>query len=177
MKDLPLSFHMAWELCSHIESLPSGPQWTYRVVSSNHETKDPVYLYYRNTLDCVKLLFNHPLFADNMDFSPYRLFTSGECDVRVYTKWMSSDSAWEVQVSSEHRILTSSINRPFTTGKYSRLRHIMWYHLVIRSNLYHEHMWRKSCTSLTVEPHEHQDACEEQGFHTRFSSPCIVANP
>ena len=93
--------------------------------------KDPVYLYYRNALDCVKLLFNYPLFTDNMDFSPYWLFTFGECDVRVYTEWLSSDSAWELQVSSEHRILTSSVNRLFTIGKYSHWWHIMWYHLVV----------------------------------------------
>ena len=116
---------------SCIESLPSGPRWTYRVLSSNHEIKDPVYLYYHNALDHVKLLFNHPLFADNMDFSPYRLFTFSEHDVRVYTEWMSSDSNWELQVSSEHRILMSSINWLFTTGKYSCWQHIMQYHPVV----------------------------------------------
>ncbi|KAH0839464.1 hypothetical protein J3R83DRAFT_271 [Lanmaoa asiatica] len=88
---------LARELHSRIESLPSGPRWAYRVVSSDHETKDPVHLYYRDALDCVKMLFNHPLFANNMDFSPYWLFTSRERDVRVYTEWMSSDSAWELQ--------------------------------------------------------------------------------
>ena len=71
-------------------------------------------------------------FADNMDFSPYWLFTSGEHDVRVYTEWMSSNGAWELQVSSKHRILTSSVNRLFTTGKYSCRWHIMQYHLVVR---------------------------------------------
>jgi hypothetical protein len=110
MKDLSLSFRTAQELRSHIELLPSGPRWTYRVISSDHETKDPLYLYYCDALDCVKLLFNHPLFADNMEFSPYRLFTSRERDVRVYAEWMSSDGAWELQVSSEHRILTFSVN-------------------------------------------------------------------
>ena len=131
MKDLPLSFRTARELRSRIESLPSGPRWTHRVVSSEHETKDPLYLYYRDALDCVKLLFNHPFFADSMEFSPYRLFTSAERDIRVYTEWMSGDGAWELQVSTEPRILMISANPPFTTGKYSRRRHVMWCHLVV----------------------------------------------
>ncbi|KAF8415527.1 hypothetical protein L210DRAFT_3616586 [Boletus edulis BED1] len=96
-KDLPLSFHTARDLRSRIESLPSGPRWSYRTLSLDHETKDPVCLYYRDALDCVKLLFNHPLFADKMEFAPYRQFTSAERDVRIYTEWMSSDSAWELQ--------------------------------------------------------------------------------
>ena len=33
-----------------------------------------------------------------MDFAPYRLFTTPERDVRVFTEWMSSDGAWEMQV-------------------------------------------------------------------------------
>ncbi|KAF8122011.1 hypothetical protein EV363DRAFT_1456891 [Boletus edulis] len=145
-KDLPLLFHTARDLHSRIKSLPSGPRWSYRTLSLDHETKDPVCLYYRcrsstlstvvntsfptfqivanivqgfrrdpcpdefylashillrtlhrDALDCVKLLFNHPLFADKMEFTPYRQFTSAERDVRIYTKWMSSDGAWELQ--------------------------------------------------------------------------------
>lgn len=92
---------MARDLCSCIEMLPSGPQWTHRVIFLDHETKDPVHLYYRDALDCVKLLFNHPLFADKIEFSPYQLFTSTVRDDWVYTKWMSSDNAWELQVSSK----------------------------------------------------------------------------
>lgn len=80
--------------------LPSGPWWTHRVISLNHEMKDPVHLYYCD-MDCVKLLFNHPLFADKIEFSLYELFTFAVHDVQVYTEWMSSDNAWELQVSSK----------------------------------------------------------------------------
>ncbi|KAF8442866.1 hypothetical protein L210DRAFT_3502812 [Boletus edulis BED1] len=96
-KDLPLSFHTARDLRSRIEMLPPGPQWKYRVVSSDHQTKDPVHLYYRDPLDCVKLLFNNPFFADKMEYAPYKLYMSAERDVRVYSEWMSSDGAWEMQ--------------------------------------------------------------------------------
>lgn len=40
-----------------------------------------------------------------MEYAPYKLFTSAERDVRVYTEWMSSDGAWELQVSIESIIL------------------------------------------------------------------------
>ena len=116
MKDLPLLFHTARELCSHVKSLPSGPQWTCRVISTDHETKDPVCLYYCDALDCVKLLFNHPLFADKIEILPYWLFTSAERNMRVYTEWMSSDSTWELQVSTGHRMLIFC-NQPFNYRK------------------------------------------------------------
>ncbi|KAF8120747.1 hypothetical protein EV363DRAFT_1188133 [Boletus edulis] len=96
-KDLSLSFHTTRDLRSRVEMLPSGPQWKYRIVSSDHQTKDPVHLYYRDALECVKLLFNNPFFADKMEYVPYKLFTSAERDVRVYSEWMSSDGAWELQ--------------------------------------------------------------------------------
>ncbi|KAF8552698.1 hypothetical protein OG21DRAFT_1486019 [Imleria badia] len=60
-------------------------------------TKDPVHFYYRDPLDCVKLLFNNPFFTDKMEYAPYKLYTSIERDARVYTEWISSDGAWELQ--------------------------------------------------------------------------------
>ncbi|KAG6369759.1 hypothetical protein JVT61DRAFT_13633 [Boletus reticuloceps] len=33
-----------------------------------------------------------------MEYVPYKLFTSTERDVRVYSEWMSSDGAWELQL-------------------------------------------------------------------------------
>ncbi|KAG6378072.1 hypothetical protein JVT61DRAFT_13754 [Boletus reticuloceps] len=104
-KDLTLSFHTARDLRSHIDMLPPGPQWKYRVVSSDHQTKDPVHFYYRDPLECVKLLFNNPFFADKMEYASYKLYTSIECDARVYTEWMSSDGAWELQVTIAYYIL------------------------------------------------------------------------
>jgi len=33
-----------------------------------------------------------------MDFSLFRLFTTAECLVRMFTEWLSSDGAWDMQV-------------------------------------------------------------------------------
>ena len=89
--------HSVW---ATFPSLPPGPSWNYRIIPTTHPMKEPVHLYYRDTLDCIKLLFNHPLFVRKMDYIPYCLFTSTECDMRVYSKWMSSDGCWEMQVST-----------------------------------------------------------------------------
>ena len=66
--------------------------------TTTHQTKRPVHLYFCDVLQCVESLFNHPYFADKMDLSPFCLFTTAECLVRVYTEWMSSDGAWDMQV-------------------------------------------------------------------------------
>ena len=55
-------------------------------------------LFYRDALDCVEYLFGNPLFADKLDFCPVRLYRNAELTIRMYTKWMTGDSAWEMQV-------------------------------------------------------------------------------
>ncbi|KAF8136220.1 hypothetical protein EV363DRAFT_1395339 [Boletus edulis] len=47
-----------------------------------------VVLYFHDALDCIELLFNHPFFADKMDYTLFCLFTMAEWIVR---------SIWEMQ--------------------------------------------------------------------------------
>ncbi|KIK78564.1 hypothetical protein PAXRUDRAFT_36607 [Paxillus rubicundulus Ve08.2h10] len=94
---LPLSFWMARELHGCAKSLPTGPQWNFRIVPTSHPTKCPVHMYYCNSLDYIKALFNHPYFAGNINFSPFRAFTAVEHVMREYSKWMSSDGARDMQ--------------------------------------------------------------------------------
>ncbi|KAI6022462.1 hypothetical protein BKA83DRAFT_4464045 [Pisolithus microcarpus] len=96
-KNMPLSFWTTKDLHAHAELLPSGPQWKFQIVPTTHSTKEPIQLYFRDALDCVEALFNHPFFEDKMDFTPFRLFTTAERVVRVFTEWMSSDGAWDMQ--------------------------------------------------------------------------------
>ncbi|KAG6370416.1 hypothetical protein JVT61DRAFT_12138 [Boletus reticuloceps] len=77
-KMLPLSFTSAKELRSHAEMLPSDHPGNSTIVPTTHPTKNPVHLYSRDSLECVKALFNHPLFPREMDLSPYHLFTTTE---------------------------------------------------------------------------------------------------
>ncbi|KAF8422823.1 hypothetical protein L210DRAFT_3423035, partial [Boletus edulis BED1] len=86
----------AKELCSHAEMLLSGPAWRFRIVpTTTHLTKQPVHLYYCDSLDCIEALFNNLLFASEMDLSPYCLFTT----------WMSSDGTWELQVQAPYHVV------------------------------------------------------------------------
>ena len=93
-----LSFRTAKDLHAWAELLPSGPQWNFRIVPTTHPTKQPVHLYSCDALDCVESLFNHPFFSGKMDYMPFHLFTTAECIVWVFTEWMSSDGAWDMQV-------------------------------------------------------------------------------
>ncbi|KAF8120969.1 hypothetical protein EV363DRAFT_1458463 [Boletus edulis] len=60
VRQMSLSFRMAKDLHAWAELLPSGPWWKFEVVPTAHPTKQPVHLYYRDALECIELLFNHP---------------------------------------------------------------------------------------------------------------------
>ncbi|KAI5986321.1 hypothetical protein EDD15DRAFT_2174972 [Pisolithus albus] len=96
-KKMPLSFWTAKELRGRIEDLPKGPCWKVRIVPTRHPTTNPVQLYWRDPLECIEALFNHPFYAGKMDYSPFRVFTAAERVMRVYSEWMSSDGAWDLQ--------------------------------------------------------------------------------
>jgi hypothetical protein len=82
-----------------MEALPKAPQWRCMPIAvEGHATKAPMSLYYRDSLECVKYLFSNPLFAGHIDYSPRRLWTTAERVERVYTEWMTGESAWEMQV-------------------------------------------------------------------------------
>jgi hypothetical protein len=84
-----------------MELLPKAPQWRCMpIVVDGYPTKAPMCLYYRDALECVEYLFGNPLFVGQIDYSPQRLWKTAEKLERVYTEWMTGDSAWEMQVSS-----------------------------------------------------------------------------
>lgn len=80
--------------------LPSVPDWKLKKITlTGHATKEPMFLFYRDALDCVEYLFGNPLFGDKMDFCPVRLYCNAERTIRMYTEWMTGNTAWEMQVS------------------------------------------------------------------------------
>ncbi|KAI6019356.1 hypothetical protein BKA83DRAFT_4057137 [Pisolithus microcarpus] len=97
-KKMPLSFWTAKELRGRIEDLPKGLHWKIRIVPTHHPTTSPVELYWCDPLKCIEALFNHPFYAGKMDYSPFHVFTAAGRIMRVYSEWMSSDGAWELQV-------------------------------------------------------------------------------
>ncbi|KIK20406.1 hypothetical protein PISMIDRAFT_48557, partial [Pisolithus microcarpus 441] len=97
VRKMPLSFWTAKELRNRAELLPTGPCWNYRIVNTPYPTKSPAILYFRDPLDCIEALFNHPYYVDHMIYTPFRVFTTAERVVREFSEWMSGDVAWQMQ--------------------------------------------------------------------------------
>ncbi|KAG1855876.1 hypothetical protein C8R48DRAFT_776244 [Suillus tomentosus] len=97
IKDLPLSFRSARELHSQAEMLPSGPRWKSQVINTSHPTKSPVIMYWRDPIECIASIFNHPLFHRHMDLTPRKIYSTAERLCHVYTGWMSGNDAWDMQ--------------------------------------------------------------------------------
>ncbi|KAG2106248.1 uncharacterized protein F5147DRAFT_653992 [Suillus discolor] len=97
IKGLPLSFSSAKELRGRAEMLPSGPRWMSQVLSMSHPTKSPVVLYWRDPLDCISAILNHPFFHDRLDFMPRRVYTTAQHLCCVYSEWMTGDDTWNMQ--------------------------------------------------------------------------------
>jgi hypothetical protein len=98
MRTLPLSFRTAKELRGRAELLPRGPIWKCKPWPVTHPTKSPVQLFYRDPIECIISLLNSPLSANDIEFTPYRVFRTAEKLVRVYSEWMSGNVAWDMQV-------------------------------------------------------------------------------
>ncbi|KAG1765166.1 hypothetical protein EV702DRAFT_981697 [Suillus placidus] len=98
VKALSLSFHTAKDLQGRAELLPAVPKWWYRIISMSHPTKQPLHLYWRNPLDCIEALFNHPHFANELDLTPACVYDTVDCTMRKYSEWMNGDAAWSMQV-------------------------------------------------------------------------------
>ncbi|KAG1851346.1 hypothetical protein DFJ58DRAFT_729005 [Suillus subalutaceus] len=75
----------------------SGPRWKLQVITTMHPMKSPVVLYWRDPLECISNIFNHPLFHDHMDYSARRVYICAQKACRVYTEWMTGNCAWEIQ--------------------------------------------------------------------------------
>lgn len=100
IRTLQLSFSTAKELRGRAELLPGGPRWRVTEIKPSHPTKQHVYLYWRDALDCIAWILNHPLFRNCLDWVPRRAYKTPERECRVYTEWMTGDDAWNMQVCS-----------------------------------------------------------------------------
>ncbi|KAG2130225.1 hypothetical protein DEU56DRAFT_872344 [Suillus clintonianus] len=94
---LKLSFRNAKELRSRAEMLPKGPSWKCQTIPSLNPTKTPIRLFWRDPVECLESLFSNPLFHDQLDFVPRRVYTTSARLLCVYSEWLTGDSAWEIQ--------------------------------------------------------------------------------
>ena len=99
IKQAGIMFNTAKDLRGRIEMLPAVPEWKFKTISlTKHPTKEPTLLFYRDALECVEYLFGNPVFADHIDFCPVRLYRDSERTIRMYSEWMTGNTAWEMQV-------------------------------------------------------------------------------
>ncbi|KAF8814617.1 hypothetical protein BYT27DRAFT_7326430 [Phlegmacium glaucopus] len=97
IKGLNLSFRTGKRLRGLAEMLPKGPEWQCKPWETLYPTKKPLYLYYRDPLECIQSILYHPLVKDFIKFSPFRLYESAAKAMRIYTEWLSGDVAWSMQ--------------------------------------------------------------------------------
>ncbi|KAI6022630.1 hypothetical protein EDC04DRAFT_2575111 [Pisolithus marmoratus] len=97
IKELPISFQSARELCLHTEMLPSSPHWKSHTLCPQVPTKCKPTIYYCDPVECLQSLFSHPLFASHMSFILWRVWSSSAQIVHIYKDWMSGDHAWNLQ--------------------------------------------------------------------------------
>jgi hypothetical protein len=94
------SFHSAKEMKYLIENLPSGPKWnSTELAFGSFGTHQPIVFFWRDALKCVQFIFENQLFADAMEYAPYRLYNDESKSIRYYSGIMSADWIWDVQVS------------------------------------------------------------------------------
>ena len=79
------------------ELLPGGPAWNSTTVTiPGYKTKDPLVLFYWDPMECIKFILKNPFFSGKIDYQPRQDFDSS--GGRVYSEWISSDGAWDLQV-------------------------------------------------------------------------------
>ena len=82
-----------------MDSLPKAPEWKMQDLSINgYQTAKPITLFYRDPLECIHALLQNPTFEGKWDFTPRKVYDSADHQNRVYSEWMTSDSAWAAQV-------------------------------------------------------------------------------
>ncbi|KAG1824986.1 hypothetical protein EV424DRAFT_1471865 [Suillus variegatus] len=87
IKRLKLSFNNAKDLRGQAEMLPKGPSWKCQVIPSLHGTK----------IECLESLFSNPLFHNQLDFVPHRVYKTAAQLLRVYSEWLTGDAVWSIQ--------------------------------------------------------------------------------
>lgn len=95
-----LSFRTAQKLRGLAELLPKGPKWQCKPWTTLYPTKKKLNLYYRDPLECIQTILHSPVVKDFIQFTPFRVFESATKAMRIYSEWLSGNTAWSMQVSS-----------------------------------------------------------------------------
>ena len=105
VRQRPLSFSSSREMRARAALLPATVPWKQvEVKVRGAVTKEPLTLYYREAIECVKFLWKNPIFSGHMDFIPRREYSSEEKTERLYNEMMTGDRAWSLQANLSPQI-------------------------------------------------------------------------
>ncbi|KAI5990483.1 hypothetical protein EDD15DRAFT_2170359, partial [Pisolithus albus] len=78
-------------LLSHIDTIPKGPTWhCMKIDTTGYVMKDPVYVFWHDTLEVTWEIFGNLVFTWHMEYDPYQVYEGTEHE---YGEWMSGDEA------------------------------------------------------------------------------------
>ncbi|KAJ7435753.1 hypothetical protein FB451DRAFT_1344717 [Mycena latifolia] len=97
VKGMSLSFATSKDLRSRVEILPKGPQWKAKPWKTLFPTKRPLSLFYRDPVELLESLLQNPLVQSHIHYTPFRLYKTAAKTMRVYTEWLSGNTAWNMQ--------------------------------------------------------------------------------
>ncbi|KAJ6478333.1 hypothetical protein C8R45DRAFT_934095 [Mycena sanguinolenta] len=104
-----LSFHNNRSFLQKVDKLPTGPDWTCKIITvagnrldENDELmSEEVELWMRDPVECIKELVGNPAFQEHMAYAPERVYWTreGRADSRIFDEMWTAEWWWELQLS------------------------------------------------------------------------------
>lgn len=107
-----LSFKNKRTFFQKIDLLPKGPGWVCEiweatgdeVDDSGNKKTEPLELWRRDPVECIKELMANPAFANHMRYEPERLYEDEEGTKRIWSEMWTGDWWEKIQVSTALRL-------------------------------------------------------------------------
>ena len=74
----------------------------------------------------------NPLVADHIEFKPFHVYANSAKTTRVFTEWLSGDTAWAVQVGTVFNC--PLIDSFLLIGYFTTRSNFTWGHFIVRQN-------------------------------------------
>jgi hypothetical protein len=107
-KKANLSFHNNRAFLKKVDQLPTGPDWTCKMVTAagnrvdeNDELmSEDLELWMRNPVECIKELISNPAFREHMAYAPERVYGAkdGREESRIFDEMWTAEWWWKLQV-------------------------------------------------------------------------------
>ncbi|KAJ7609180.1 Zn-finger domain-containing protein [Mycena polygramma] len=106
-KKANLSFHNNRSFLKKVDQLPTGPDWTCKMVKAvgnrvdeNDELmSEDLELWMRDPVECIKELMSNPAFREHMAYAPERVYGSkeGNEESRIFDEMWTAEWWWKLQ--------------------------------------------------------------------------------